>query len=124
MNKRSAPVALALCAVFLLGVLAGRLSVFRGAAVIRGEAGEIADGRPARLSPPTETDEGAATKVNINTARADELDELPGIGPALAGRIVEYREQNGPFLSPEELKAVKGIGEQLYQKVSNLITIN
>ncbi len=48
--------------------------------------------------------------VNVNTAGLAELQLLPRIGPALAGRIVEFREANGPFKSTDELVAVKGIG--------------
>jgi len=49
--------------------------------------------------------------VNINTATVDELKSLPGVGPAKAAVIVEYRSRNGNFKSVEELKQVKGIGE-------------
>lgn len=53
---------------------------------------------------------GGDSLINLNTADESELDELPGIGPALARRIVAYREQNGPFESFEDLLAVSGIG--------------
>ncbi len=63
-----------------------------------------------------ETAEPAAASsagvVNVNTAGLTELQLLPRIGPALAGRIVEFREANGPFKSTDELVAVKGIGER------------
>lgn len=49
--------------------------------------------------------------VDVNTAGLDELDTLDGIGPALAQRIIDYREEHGPFSSLEELLEVKGIGE-------------
>lgn len=49
-------------------------------------------------------------RLDINRATAEELDELPGIGETLAGRIVAYRESHGAFSSPEELLAVEGIG--------------
>ncbi len=52
----------------------------------------------------------SAGVVNVNTAGLAELQLLPRIGPALAGRIVEFREANGPFKSTDELVAVKGIG--------------
>lgn len=63
-----------------------------------------------------------ATKVNINTAAAAELDQLPGVGPAMAVRIVEWRQANGPFQSGEELKKVPGIGETKYRKLKDKIT--
>ena len=50
--------------------------------------------------------------VNINTAASAELETLPGVGPALAGRIIAWRDQNGPFRSVDELLAVSGIGEK------------
>lgn len=55
--------------------------------------------------------------VNINTATATELEALPGIGPAKAKAIVEYRSRNGAFKSVEELKNVKGIGEGVFSKL-------
>ncbi len=51
------------------------------------------------------------TPLDLNTATAEELDTLPGIGPELARRILEYREEHGPFTSVEELLNVSGIGE-------------
>ena len=64
-----------------------------------------------------------ATKLtNINTASASELDKLPGIGPAYAGRIVEYREKNGQFKATHDIVKIKGIGEATYAKISGLIS--
>jgi len=60
-------------------------------------------------------------KININTASAAELDKLPGVGPALAGRIIEYRNANGSFKAGEELKKVKGLGESKYEKLKDKI---
>ena len=52
-----------------------------------------------------------ASTINVNIASVSELDELPGIGPALAEAIIAYREEHGPFESAEELMKVYGIGE-------------
>lgn len=65
----------------------------------------------------------AGDKININRADEKELDKLPGIGPAMAGRIVDYRKEKGPFRSPEELKKVRGIGDAKYEKLKDKITI-
>jgi competence protein ComEA len=65
----------------------------------------------------------ASGAVNINTASATELEALPGIGPALAARIVEHREANGPFGSVDELEAVKGISERMVDEMRELITV-
>ena len=54
---------------------------------------------------------GGSGKVNINTATQNELENLPGIGPSIASRIIEYRDQNGKFSKVEDLQNVKGIGD-------------
>ncbi|MDR1241148.1 MAG: helix-hairpin-helix domain-containing protein [Oscillospiraceae bacterium] len=62
--------------------------------------------------------------VNINTSSAEELAEkLNGIGPALAKRIIEYRESNGGFSDISEIKNIKGIGEKLFTRISDKIKI-
>lgn len=62
-------------------------------------------------------------RVNINTATLAELDALPGIGPTLAQRIIDYRTEHGPFASIEDIKNVPGIGEGLFQKLKDRITV-
>ncbi|OQY58312.1 MAG: hypothetical protein B6245_12505 [Desulfobacteraceae bacterium 4572_88] len=57
----------------------------------------------------------AAEKIDINTASAKELTQLQGIGPALAERIVEYRNNHGPFEKPEDITKVKGIGAKTFE---------
>lgn len=61
--------------------------------------------------------------VNINTADKAMLDSLPGIGPALAERIVEYREKHGPFQDIADLKKVSGIGESKWEKLKDKVTL-
>ena len=61
--------------------------------------------------------------VNINSAGADELDALPGVGPATARAIVEDREANGPFAMPEDLMRVSGIGEKKFAKLKSSICV-
>lgn len=65
----------------------------------------------------------AADKVNINTATEKELAGLPGIGAAIAKRIVEYREANKGFKSIEELKKVKGIGSKKFEAIKDRLTV-
>lgn len=71
-------------------------------------------------SPPV----GAGTLVNINTATQAELETLPHIGPAMAQRIIAYREENGPFTAKEDLQNVAGIGEARYNDIEPLITVD
>jgi len=61
--------------------------------------------------------------LNINTASVEELDELPSIGPTIAQRIVDYREENGPFASIEDIVNVSGIGQATYNEIKDLITV-
>lgn len=61
--------------------------------------------------------------VNINTAGVAELDTLPGIGPALAQRIIQYREANGSFSTIEELKNVSGIGDKKFADLEPKVTV-
>ncbi|NLP43353.1 MAG: ComEA family DNA-binding protein [Peptococcaceae bacterium] len=65
----------------------------------------------------------AGGRININTAGLAELDTIPGIGPVLAQRIIDYREQNGFFSSPEEIQNVSGIGSKTYEKMADYITV-
>ena len=80
-------------------------------------AGTVAGASTPAVSQPV------AGVVNINTATVAELDTLSGIGPVYAGRIIDYRNANGGFKSPEEIMNVKGIGEKTFEKFKNKITI-
>lgn len=61
--------------------------------------------------------------VNINTADENELQKIRGVGPSIAQRIIDFREQNGNFQSIEDIKKVRGIGEKTFQKIKNSITV-
>lgn len=71
----------------------------------------------------TVPEETVSFPVNINTADADTLTALPGIGQVLAERIVAYRRQNGPFWVIEEITKVEGIGEKKAEAILDLITV-
>ena len=62
-------------------------------------------------------------KININTASAEELAQLKGIGPSHAAKIVAYREKNGPFKMPEELTQVSGIGQKTLDANQEIIVV-
>ena len=110
----------ALFSAFLLGFFLGRQS---GAVQI--QINSVVSGQPS--TSPTETTQPdraqAGFPININTASAEELTSLPGIGDVLAGRIVSYREQYGSFLSTEELMDVTGISEKTYERIREYVTV-
>ncbi|MEZ2389626.1 helix-hairpin-helix domain-containing protein [bacterium RCC_150] len=64
-----------------------------------------------------------AGKINLNTATAEELDALPKVGPVLAKRIVEWRQQHGPFATVEDLDAVDGVGPKMLESLIPLVTV-
>ncbi|TMK86417.1 MAG: ComEA family DNA-binding protein [Actinobacteria bacterium] len=66
---------------------------------------------------------GAGGPINVNTATLDQLDSLPGIGPTLAQRIIDYREQHGPFRSVEDLLNDSGIGDARLADLKPLVTV-
>ncbi len=64
----------------------------------------------------------ATATININTATVEKLQELPGVGPVTAQRIVDYREKS-PFSSPEELMEIKGIGQKTFAKLKDMVRV-
>ena len=119
---------LAMTLVFLL--LTGAIFVLRSRSggaeyVVRNETMRAA----AEVTPPASVLEeeppvpSAENPLNINMADAAALDTLPGIGPVLAGRIVEYRSTHGAFSKKEDLMLVEGIGEGIYGDLRDVITV-
>lgn len=70
-----------------------------------------------------EPSDAADDRLDLNTATAAELQELPGIGEVIAQRIIDYRDLCGRFLDPEQLMEVDGIGEAKYEKLRELVTV-
>ena len=105
--------ALLLCLTFGLGF-------FLGAWTIRSRSGDAVIVARGEAASPTAI---AAEPVNINTADVSELERLPGIGSALAARIVAYREEHGSFSFCYELTDVSGIGSSVYEGLLGLITV-
>jgi competence protein ComEA len=64
-----------------------------------------------------------AAPVNLNTATADQLATIPGVGPKMAERIIDYRQKNGGFKKIEDLMNVSGVGEKSFLKMKPLITV-
>ena len=78
---------------------------------------------PEKTAAPAGTLLQAEGRISINTADEKALDSLPGIGPAMAKRIVEYRQQQGAFEQLEDLKKVRGLGPAKYEKLKDKITL-
>ena len=79
---------------------------------------------PAKPAPPPVAAKPATTaKLDLNTATQAQLESLPGIGPALAARIIQHRTANGPFAAVEELLNVSGIGDKKLSELEGLVTV-
>ncbi len=89
---------------------------------VGGGAERAAAGAP-RVAESAEAFPAGGRRIDINSAGAAELALLPGIGPALAERIIEDRERRGPFRRVEDLDRVKGIGPRIVERVRSLATV-
>ena len=69
------------------------------------------------------SDGSSGELVNLNTATAEQLDTLPGVGPSTAKKIIDYREEHGGFNSVEDLNEVSGIGDVTFEKLKDLVTV-
>jgi competence protein ComEA len=105
-------------------VIAAVLTAIFGTAGVPARAGAQA-GAPAQAQtarPPAPTQPEAAS-VNLNTATQAQLEKLPGVGAAVALRIIEYRQRSGGFKKVEDLMNVRGIGEKTFLKLKPLLTV-
>jgi len=110
---------------FLIALILTLAAVFMQAPValispLRVVCAQEGDAEPVEAAP---EEEAAATVVNINTASAEELATLEGIGEKTAQNIIEYRDANGPFAAIEDIKNVKGIGDKKFEKIKESIAV-
>lgn len=75
-------------------------------------------------SPSGSSQQAESAPINLNTATAEELDSLPGVGEVLAQRIIEYRESKGNFSAIEDLRNVEGIGPKKFENIKNKVVLN
>lgn len=116
--KNASIILIAVTAAFcfaMIGLFIGRASKDGAISVYtqgssRSETQDIAETKPKGL-------------ININTATSEELQELPGIGESTAEAIINYREENGPFLFKKDIMNVSGIGEKTYQEFESMICV-
>lgn len=78
---------------------------------------------PSREYSRGESSTGKSKVVNLNRANTEEIDQIPGIGPTLAARILDYRKAKGPFLTLEDLQKVPGIGKKLLGRIKDYVRI-
>jgi competence protein ComEA len=107
--------------VALGGGATARQPPIAGGDVMRGSRGAVW-ALAAGLLLAAATGWAAAGKIDVNTASAQELATLPGVGPAKAQAIIEHREKKR-FAKPDDLREVKGIGDKLYEKLRDQITV-
>lgn len=90
--------------------------------VIENSSLPIYDEKAKEVAVP-KTEPSAAGMINLNTATLNELDKLPGIGPAKAQAIIDYRNKKGGFTKKSQVKNVSGIGDATYQKIEGMIIV-
>jgi competence protein ComEA len=99
----------------------------RGEASLPGEAtidSDPQDTSPSQVVALKDRSERVKTQLDVNQATVREFDQLPGIGPALAQRIIDHRRSHGRFTTVEDLLLVKGIGSKKLERFRGLVTVN
>lgn len=100
-------------------VLALILTVFSAQSLAQATGAPAQSGKPAKEG----KEAPALAPINLNTATAAELEVLPGVGPATAARIVEYRLKQGGFKKIEDLMNVRGVGEKMFLSLKPMIVV-
>ena len=128
MKKRALDLLMAACLLVCLGFLGGRMSVMLEGPTLSLSQGAQLVRLPELALETYQVEENDETpgelRVNINEAGEEELCQLPQIGPARAKNILEYREKHGPFASIEEIRAISGIGDGIFQQIREHITVD
>jgi competence protein ComEA len=86
-------------------------------------ARKVVDGELVTVGVPTAAGPATGGKVNLNTATVAQLDALPGVGPVLAQRILDWRDRRGGFRSVTDLRQVEGIGDAKFDQLKDLVTV-
>lgn len=114
LEKRERSVLLILIAILLIGIAFGFYQRRPAYVGVRSDSFVWSERNPSAEN----------LKININEADIAKLMKLKGVGKVLAGRIIEYRSANGNFRSVEELRKVKGLGQKLYEKIKDEVSID
>lgn len=104
-------------------ILTAAFVVWCGTLFLQQKFGTAQGGYAVTTWEKTDVTQTLPQKIDINAAGAQDLQRLPGIGPVLAQRIVDWREENGDFVIVEDLLAVEGIGAAKLDEIRDLITI-
>jgi len=93
-----------------------------GTQIVVPRKGDAAPAEAAGAAAAAGSESSPAGPIHLNTATTEELEAIPGVGPVTAQRIIDFREENGPFRSVDELDAVSGIGPKRLEQMRELVT--
>ena len=118
--KRAEWIALAVTAAFLLLVIGIKIGARHRSVPVTVTTAQQAE----KIEAPLQTENAESALVNLNTATPEQLQTLTGVGPVLAERIVEYREESGPFERIEDITKVQGIAEKVFSDNAGRMTVD